>query len=55
MKFADVVNIVIIEINLVVALGAGHCYVIELVFNKRILSLVNAVVVNLVGKILEGL
>ena len=55
MKFADVVNIVIIEINLVVALGAGHCYVIELVLNKRILSLVNAVVVNLVGEILEGL
>ena len=54
MKLADIVNVVIIENNLVVALGAGHCYVVELVLDERILSFVNAVVVHLVGKILEG-
>ena len=55
MKFSDIVNVVIVEINLIATLGAGHCDVIELVLDERILCLVNAVVNNVVGEILKGL
>ncbi len=55
MELADIVNIVIVENNLVIALRAWHRYIIELVLDEGILGLVNSVVIDLVRKILKGL